>query len=161
MSDDNVSGSCLCGAIRFSVRPPTLFCGHCHCSMCRRNHGAGYVTWFAVPRDRFSLDAGDAELRRFASSDHGSRSFCGRCGSSLFCESSEHPDQVDIVLANMDGPIDRPPQVHVYFDDRAEWVFADDGLPRLGGATGMEPVKPEEPATERREPGQEPPRGDR
>ena len=50
---------------------------------------------------------------------------------------------MDVVLANMDGPIDRPPQLHIYFDDRADWVFVDDGLPRLGGATGMEPVAPE------------------
>ncbi|MEN8185192.1 MAG: GFA family protein [Myxococcota bacterium] len=143
MPDEVVPGACLCGAIRFSVRLPTLFCGHCHCSICRRNHGAGFVTWFAVPRSQFSLDAGEGELQRFRSSDHGTRSFCRRCGSSLFCESTEHADQIDIVLANMAGPIDRPPQVHVYFDDRAPWVMAEDGLPRLGGATGQEPIKPD------------------
>jgi hypothetical protein len=141
--DSRVSGSCFCGAIRFSISLPTLFCGHCHCSMCRRSHGAGFVTWLAVPRRQFSLDGGQAELVRFRSSDHGSRSFCGRCGSSLFCESSRHPDQVDIVLANMDGPIDRLPQAHIYFDDRAAWVAAEDNLPRLGGATGLEPLKPD------------------
>ena len=109
--------------------------------MCRRSHGAGFVTWFAIPREQFSLDEGEGQLVRFQSSEHGSRSFCGRCGSSLFCESANHPEQIDIVLANMDGPIDRPPQVHVYFDDRVEWVHSDDGLPRLGGASGMEPIE--------------------
>jgi hypothetical protein len=108
--------------------------------MCRRSHGAGYVTWFAVPRDRLSLAEGADELVRFSSSEHGARSFCGRCGSSLFCESTTHPEQVDIVLANMHGPIDRVPEVHIFFDDRADWVFVDDGLPRLGGPTGLEPV---------------------
>jgi hypothetical protein len=48
---------------------------------------------------------------------------------------------VDIVLANMHGPIDRVPEVHIFFDDRADWVVVNDGLPRLGGATGMEPPK--------------------
>ena len=43
----------------------------------------------------------------------------------------------------MEGPIDRPPQAHIWFDDRAEWVAADDGLPRLGGATGLEPIEPD------------------
>jgi hypothetical protein len=123
---------------------PTLFCGHCHCSMCRRCHGAAFVTWFAVARDQFVLEAGQGDLVRFASSEHGARSFCGRCGSSLFCESGKHPDQIDVVLANMAAAIDRPPQAHIYFDDRADWVSVDDGLPRLGGSTGLEPARSKE-----------------
>lgn len=135
-----VTGACLCGAVRFAAQMPTLFCGHCHCTMCQRNHGAGYVTWFAVPRAQLQVEAGESELKRHASSDHGTRSFCRRCGSSLFCESTRHPEKIDVVLANMEGEIDRPPQVHVYFDDRAPWVEVGDDLPRLGGETGLEPV---------------------
>jgi hypothetical protein len=61
----------------------------------------------------------------------------------LFCESKKHPDQIDIPLANIEGPIDRAPQFHFYFDSRAPWVVVSDGLPRLGGTTGMESLKPE------------------
>jgi hypothetical protein len=98
------------------------------------------VTWLAVPYARFALEAGDDELTRFRSSDHGTRSFCSRCGSSLFCESTHHPDQIDIVLANLHAPIDQPPKAHIYFDDRADWVVIGDALPRLGGKTGLEPA---------------------
>ena len=140
MANEHVRGSCLCGVVRFSIAPPTQFCGHCHCSMCRRNHGAGYVTWIALPRAQFRLESGETDLTRYASSDHGTRSFCRRCGSSLFCETTHDPDRIDIVLANMQGPIDRRPEMHIFFDDRAEWVFVDDGLPRLGGTTGLEPL---------------------
>lgn len=136
-----VDGGCLCGAIRFSVVMPTLFCGHCHCSMCRRNHGAAYVTWLAVPRSHVSIERGEDQLTRYQSSQHGSRSFCSRCGSSLFCVSTGHPDVIDIPLANMDGPIDRVPESHIYFDDRAAWTTVADDLPRLGGPSGLEPVK--------------------
>jgi len=141
-ASETVSGSCLCGAVRFRAGLPSLFCGHCHCSLCRRNHGAGFVTWFAVPRERFELEAADDAVHRYASTAHGTRTFCGHCGSSLFCESQHHPDQVDIVLANVDGSIDRAPQVHIYVDDRADWVEISDGLPRLGGPTGLEPIEP-------------------
>ncbi len=81
---EKVEGGCLCGTIRFTITLPTLFCGHCHCRMCRRNHGAAYVTWLAVPRSQLSIDSGLDHLTRYQSSSHGSRSFCGRCGSSLF-----------------------------------------------------------------------------
>lgn len=78
---------------------------------------------------------------RYESSEHGARSFCGNCGSSLFCESSHHPDQIDIVVANMKEKIDLLPQAHIFYDDRVDWIEVDDGLPRLGGTTGMEPIK--------------------
>ena len=142
MSDSVVPGACLCEAVRFEVRLPTLFCGHCHCSMCRRNHGAAFVTWIGVPPGQLAIRAGEQELRRYPSSTHGTRTFCARCGTSLFCENTEHPDRVDIPLANVEGPIDREPQFHCWFDHRAPWTVVDDDLPRLGGPTGLEPLKP-------------------
>jgi hypothetical protein len=109
--------------------------------MCRRNHGAGFVTWFGVPYTQFRIVRGSSQLRRLVSSDHGTRSFCGICGSSLFCESTHHPEHLDIVLANMESPIDRKPEMHVFFSDRAPWVEVADSLPKLGGASGLEPVE--------------------
>jgi hypothetical protein len=141
MSDaKDVSGGCLCGAVRFTARLPSLFCGHCHCSMCRRNHGAGYVTWFGIPVDRLTLSRGREELVRFASSEQGTRSFCRRCGTSLFCDNAAHPERVEIALGTMDEPIDRAPELHIFFDSRAPWVQIADSLPRLGGKTGFEPL---------------------
>ena len=135
--DPPVAGSCFCGAVRFEVGPPTLFCGHCHCSMCQRSNGAAFVTWVGVPIERFRLLEA-ASLVRHASSDHGTRSFCGRCGSPLFCESTRHPERIDVTLASMAGPIDRRPEAHLFYDCRAEWLEESDSLPKLGGASGAE-----------------------
>jgi len=135
-----VPGSCFCGSVRFEVTPPTLISAHCHCSMCRRSHGAAYVTWFTLPKAQFRVTAGEGELTRHQSSDHGTRSFCRRCGSSLFFETTERPEQIDVVLANMHAAIDRAPQVHVFFDAHVDWVEIADDLPRLGGESGMEPL---------------------
>jgi len=136
----DATGGCLCGAVRFTAQLPSLFCGHCHCSMCRRNHGAPYVTWFGVPVERLVVERGRDELVRFASSEQGSRSFCRRCGTTLFCDNQAHPERVEIALGVMDGPIDRPPQAHIFFDSGAPWVAIGDSLPRLGGKTGYEPM---------------------
>ena len=140
MEGARVRGSCLCGTVRFEVEPPALFCAHCHCSMCRRAHGAGYVTWAGVPYARFWLVGGAERLVRYHSSEHGTRSFCGACGSTLFCESTTQPDWIDVVLANLDGDLGLAPQAHFYFDDRAAWVRIGDELPRFGGKTGVEPL---------------------
>ena len=135
-----VTGSCLCESVRFELTLPTQFCAHCHCSMCRRNHGAAFVTWVVALKARFRITAGDSLIVRYRSSEHGTRSFCSRCGSTLFCESTNHPERIDVVLANMHDAIDQEPGAHVYFDDRAQWVSVADALPKLGGKTGLEPL---------------------
>jgi hypothetical protein len=98
-------GSCLCKAVVFEVDLPTLYCGHCHCSMCRKNHGAGYVTWFGVPHTRFRVLEGQSSIERYQSSEHGWRCFCKRCGSPLFSnDGKKEPTNIHIPLAVMDGP---------------------------------------------------------
>lgn len=133
-------GGCLCGAITFHVELPVTACVHCHCTMCQRSNGAGHVTWIALPSDQFSIDDGEDLLVRYASSEHGSRSFCKKCGSALLCQIDERPNEVDIPLANLSPGSGIKPQAHIYVDDRARWTVIDDGLPRLGGKTGLEPT---------------------
>lgn len=140
MTAKTVGGGCLCGTVRFEIDLPTQACVHCHCSMCRRAHGAAFVTWVHVSRSGFRVVTGEDALVRYASSAHGSRSFCGSCGSTLLFESTRYDAALDVVLANLDTEIDREPQVHVFADARVDWVESADTLPRLGGASGMEPL---------------------
>jgi len=116
-----LEGACLCGAVTFAIDLPTKWCAHCHCSMCRRAHGAAFVTWIGVDAGQFRwIDAG--ALRSFASSPQASRSFCGTCGSTLTFESSRWEGEVHIARANIPGAIDRAPSKHAFYKDRADWV---------------------------------------
>ncbi len=124
------SGSCLCRTVRFEVEAPTLWVAHCHCTMCRRAHGAAFVSWVGAAVERFRLTAGEDELRWYASSEDSERGFCPRCGSTLFFRSKRWPMEVHAVLANFDGEIDRDPQAHVYTDTAVDWVHLGDSLPR-------------------------------
>jgi hypothetical protein len=93
-----------------------------------------------VPPAQLVVESGTDQLERYESSAHGSRSFCRRCGTSLFCASTQYPDRVDVALGAMNEPIDREPQLHVYFDSRASWIKVGDDLPQRGGKTGFEPL---------------------
>jgi len=37
-----VRGSCLCGAVQFELVGPLLRPLNCHCSLCRKQHGAAF-----------------------------------------------------------------------------------------------------------------------
>lgn len=134
----SISGSCLCGAVRFSVRPPTKWCGHCHCRMCQLAHGAAFVTWFGIANQQFQLNA-EATLRWYQSSAKAQRGFCETCGSTLFFRSEDWPGEMHVVRACVDA-LDRDPAGHVYMDSHVDWVELGDQLKRLGGESGMEPL---------------------
>ena len=129
MSDKGeYAGACLCGAVRFRIDGATNWCAHCHCTLCQRAHGAAFVTWVGVNRERVIIE-GDA-LRWFKSSADSRRGFCGRCGSSLFFDSQRWPTELHIVRANFDGEIDRAPESHAYFDTHVGWFQFNDDLER-------------------------------
>lgn len=143
MALGTVSGGCACGAIHFEIDLPTRFCAHCHCSMCRRAHGAAFVTWVGVPNAQFRLLGGTEKLRRHASSSTARRSFCGECGSMLLIEGERWPGETHVARAAISGEIDRVPQAHVFWSDRVTWAALHDELPKLGGQTGVEPISRE------------------
>lgn len=135
-----VEGGCLCGAVRFRIEFPTKWFAHCHCSMCRRAHGAAFVSFCGVPRAQFRLLRGDDHLVRYDSSATAWRQFCRTCGSTLTFAGDRWPDEIHIAVANLDGPLDRDPQAHCYFDARVPWVTLGDDCKRLGGPSGNEPL---------------------
>ena len=94
-------------------------------------------------RDRLREVEGAERLRRHASSGAARRSFCGQCGNMLLFEGDRWPGETHVARAAIAGEIDRAPQAHVYWDDRARWLTLRDELPKLGGPTGVEPLSPE------------------
>jgi len=132
-------GSCLCGTVQIEIDGPK-WCAHCHCSMCRRAHGAAFVTWIGVDAGSFRILAGEETLRRYQSSPGAHRSFCAKCGSTLLFESERWAGEVHVTRAAFTDPVDLAPHTHAFWDDRADWVHVDDDLRRLGGETGTEPL---------------------
>ncbi len=127
-SNPSVSGSCLCGAVRFELDLPAKWCAHCHCTMCQRAHGAAFVTWVGVDEVALKLDDNSDCLCWFSSSDNAERGFCSRCGSTLFFKSQRWPGEIHVVRSNIDGNIDLEPQAHVYYDTHVSWFDVEDDL---------------------------------
>lgn len=139
---EKFSGSCLCEAVKFEVTPPTHWCFHCHCTLCRRAHGAPFVTWFGIGREQLQIVKGEDRLRWRHSSDHGRRGFCADCGTQLLFETTRHPGQIDVVRACVAGPIDREPSAHVHVGTQVDWLQIGDGLARYLDDSGSEKAGP-------------------
>lgn len=127
---DRAAGACLCGAVKFVATFPTKWVAHCHCTMCRRAHGAAFVTWVSVPAGQFEMNDLQGLLRTYESSAGALRQFCGRCGASLVFRSQNWPGEVHVARANFIDPVDRMPAVHGFYDTHADWFSVNDCLPR-------------------------------
>jgi hypothetical protein len=123
---------CLCGAVSLDATGPSLWMAHCHCGLCRRAHGAGYVTWVGFPATACTIHDPTDALRWFASSPGAERGFCSRCGSPMLFRSARWPGELHLARALLTTPADREPQAHVFWDAHVDWARPDpqDGLPR-------------------------------
>ncbi len=129
-------GGCLCGGVRYRVAGERRTSAICHCVSCRRASGAQSVAWVVFPSEAFSFVSGDpAEYR---SSAEVSRTFCGRCGTSLTYQRDGSQDSIDVTAASLDLPDEFPPTRHVWLEDKVGWESVNDGLPRFerGGSPG-------------------------
>ena len=122
-------GHCLCESVRFTATLPSKWVAHCHCSLCRRAHGAAFVTWVGMDAGRVQIDDGAGSLQWFASPAGGERGFCSRCGSPMFFRAPRWPGELHVARALFDAPLDREPQLHAYYDTHVAWVRLADDLP--------------------------------
>ena len=123
---------CLCGEVKLETTLPSLWAAHCHCSLCRRAHGAAFVTWVGTESSQCVLDDPGQRLHWYESTPGAERGFCSRCGTMMFFRSTRWPGELHIALAHFTTPIDRMPQMHVHWADHVPWADVDplDGLPR-------------------------------
>ena len=76
-----IQGSCLCGTVRYEISAPFTAMLSCHCSMCRKHHGAPFATYANTALSGFRWTSGEPTLGHYAASPNYSRSFCTTCGA--------------------------------------------------------------------------------
>lgn len=124
-------GSCLCNAIRFEADEFEPQTGSCHCSMCRKFHGAAFATLAEVRRENFRWISGEELIKGYTAENGTTRSFCSSCGSSLtFASPNANPDLVEISLGCFDDEVPVRPDAHIYVASGAKWAQPEDSLPQ-------------------------------
>jgi hypothetical protein len=142
-------GGCLCGDVVFEIRGALAPLGHCHCSMCRKAHGAPFSSFGSVPAAEFRFLRGAEGVRSYVSSAQGVRDFCERCASKVPVAVA---DSVFVPLGLLDGA----PQLsgalpHVFTASKAPWYEIADDAPRFaafppGAGEGVAAPRKTDPA---------------
>ena len=109
--DDHFAGGCLCGDVRIVASGPPNRVGICHCLDCRKHHGALFYAAAIFPRDAVAIDGEPREYQ--------GRSFCARCGSSVF---ARHAEEVEVHLGSLDAPDRLAPTYESWIVRREAWL---------------------------------------
>lgn len=117
------TGGCQCGAVRFRIEGALTDVSICHCRMCQKAFGAFYAPLASTRGAQLEWTRG--EPKRFASSNHVLRGFCGECGTPLTFEA---PDGVALAIGAFDDPASVAPTKQWGIEAKLPYV---DGLATL------------------------------
>jgi len=124
-----IKGGCLCGKIRYQISGRLFDASNCHCSMCRRQHGAAFVTYADFNPDEFKWLSGEDLVRIYEPLPGAGWCFCSQFGSSL--AGTDKGKITSITLATVEGDPGINPESHIFVGSAAEWYQINDDLPQF------------------------------
>jgi hypothetical protein len=124
-----IRGSCLCGQIKYELDGGVELINNCHCSMCRKAHGAAFGSFLHAASEGFRWNAGGNLIERYQSSVGNVRAFCRVCGSNMpVLEDGNH---VNIPAGTLDDDPGVRPIVNIFAGSKAPWFDIEDSLPQF------------------------------
>ena len=124
----SIRGGCLCGKVKYKVYGQLGDADHCHCSMCRRQHGAAFGTYAACSADDFAWTEGKELVKTYETASGAGWVFCGECGSTL--AGSDNGEVFGVTLGSVEGDPGVRPEAHIFVGSKAVWDVITDDLPQ-------------------------------
>ena len=129
-----ISGSCLCGGIRFEIERAVGPFELCHCNRCRKRSGAAALPMIRVLSSDFTLVSGEELIKSYdapllyrppAYRSH----FCQACGSPVPPADPEG-ESLEIPAGLLDTDPQIKPDKHIFVEFVPAWDRVSDGLPQ-------------------------------
>lgn len=129
-----VSGSCLCGSIRFEIEKAVGPFELCHCNRCRKLSGGAALPMVRVLSSDFRLLSGKELIETYDAPllyrpPPYRSSFCRRCGSPVPPADPEG-ESLEIPAGLLDTDPGIKPDKHIFVDFVPPWDEIRDGLPQ-------------------------------
>jgi hypothetical protein len=122
-----ISGSCLCGKIRYEISGKLGGIVHCHCQTCRKAHGSAFSSVAPVLDKDFQL-FGEGNLNFYRSSKGKVRYFCSNCGTQIYAKRDATKHLILRLGSLDDDPCSREDK-HIWVSQKASWYSLRNSLP--------------------------------
>jgi len=129
-----ITGGCLCRAVRFRITAEPVAMRLCWCRVCQYIAAGNATVNVVFPSNAVSIEG---ELRDYRSiADSGNvmhRRFCPACGTHIFSEAEARPHLIIVRSGTLDDSGIARPGATIWTAQAPEWAWIDDSLPRHAG----------------------------
>jgi hypothetical protein len=122
--DEQLTGGCACGAVRYRLAAAPIWVHCCHCTSCQRETGSGFAVNALIEADRVELASG-RPAPILTPSESGKGQTIWRCPDCQVALWSNYGGNAAIHFVRA-GTLDRPgtiaPDIHIYTASKLPWV---------------------------------------
>ena len=132
-----ISGSCLCGNIKYHGDADIKMVINCHCTDCQKATGSVHGTMVFVEEDKVEFEGTPSEFDHQADSGNTLRKmFCGNCGSQVAGKNTGRPGVIGIRGGTLDQRELIQPGANIYCESAVPSTPMADGVkqfPKMPG----------------------------
>ncbi|MDH3994567.1 MAG: GFA family protein [Gammaproteobacteria bacterium] len=121
--NQDLTGSCQCGAITFAVAAPALLTYACFCTSCQKRTGSAFSMGLIIPTDALHVSGELSSWSR--TSDDGNtntRYSCADCGNIIYGVGESSPGLAKLQAGLLDNTRELEPEVYIWARSKQTWV---------------------------------------
>jgi hypothetical protein len=127
-----VTGGCLCKAVRYRITAAPIATRLCWCRVCQYFAGGNATVNACFPSNAVTIEG---ELRDYQltaeSGNRMHRRFCPTCGTQMFSEAESRPHLIFVRAGTLDDREIAKPSATIWVSQAPTWACIDESLPRV------------------------------
>jgi hypothetical protein len=129
-----MTGSCLCGQVRYSADAEPIFTAVCHCRNCQKQAGTAFTVVVAIPKAALTVTGRTKTFHDTGGSGNPVyRHFCPECGSPIVSDVAVMPDIRFIKAGTLDDTQWLSPSMELFCASAQPWVGLAGEMQRFPG----------------------------
>ena len=128
--NEDMTGGCLCGAVRYRCQGEPMSQGLCQCDRCQRQSGSAFLIAVVFEWDAVTIEQGELQIFE-AHADDGAalyRHFCPNCGSAVMITLDRYPEIRSMMGGSLDDKGRLAPAFSLWCSSGQPWLTLPDGI---------------------------------
>jgi len=127
-----VTGGCLCKAVRYRITAAPIVTRVCWCRVCQYLACGNATVNVCFPTSAVTIDGKLGDYQLVADSGNKMhRRFCPTCGTQMFSEAESRPHLIFVRVGTLDDPEIARPSATIWTSEAPSWACIDERLPHV------------------------------